>query len=143
VPYKGSAPALMDVLSGQITMMFVTSGAAAPYVRSGQVRALAVATQERSPFFPNVATVRELGFPGVAQQTWFGLFAPARIPPATGDELNAHVGNILAQPTFRKRLEGLFVHPSAPQKREAYAAFIQAESAKWTDIVRTSGISAQ
>jgi tripartite-type tricarboxylate transporter receptor subunit TctC len=143
VPYKGSAPALMDVLSGQITMMFVTSGAAAPYVRSGQVRALAVATQERSPFFPNVPTVREQGFPGVAQQTWFGLFAPGRTPPAIGDELNADVGTILARPAFRKRLEGLFVQPSAPQKREAYAAFIQAESAKWTDIVRTSGITAQ
>ena len=143
VPYKGSAPALMDVLSGQITMMFVTSGAAAPYVRSGQVRALAVATQERSPFFPNVPTVREQGFPGVAQQTWFGLFAPSRTPAAIGDELNAAVGTILARPAFRARLEGLFVQPAEPQKREAYAAFIQGEAAKCADIVRKSGITAE
>jgi tripartite-type tricarboxylate transporter receptor subunit TctC len=143
VPYKGSAPALMDLLSGQIDMMFVTSGAAAPYVRSGKVRALAVATQERSPFFPEVPTAKEQGFPSVAQQTWFGLFAPARTPPAVGDELNAAVGRIVALPKFRSRLEALFVQPATPQKRELYAAFIQDEASKWAEIVRQSGISAE
>ncbi|HEY2254247.1 MAG TPA: tripartite tricarboxylate transporter substrate binding protein, partial [Variovorax sp.] len=143
VPYKGSAPALMDVLSGQISMMFVTSGAAAPYVRSGQVRALAVATQERSPFFPDVPTMKEQGFPGVAQQTWFGLFAPARTPPEIGDELNAALGAILARPAFRSRLEGLFVEPATPHERGVYAAFIRNEASKWADIVRQSGINAE
>ncbi|HSW15586.1 MAG TPA: tripartite tricarboxylate transporter substrate binding protein [Ramlibacter sp.] len=143
VPYKGSAPALMDVLSGQVSMMFVTSGAAAPYVRNGQVRALAVATPERSPFFPDVPTARELGFPSVAQQTWFGLFAPSRTPQAIGDELNAAVGAILARPAFRSRLEGGFVQPSAPQSRDEYAAFIHGEATKWADIVRKSGITAE
>ena len=143
VPYKGSAPALMDVLSGQISMMFVTSGAAAPHVRSGKVRALAVATQERSPFFPEVPTVKEQGYAGVAQQTWFGLFAPAHTPSDVGDELNAAVSTILARPAFRSRLEGLFVRPATPQKREVYAAFIQDEATKWADIVDKSGISAE
>jgi tripartite-type tricarboxylate transporter receptor subunit TctC len=143
VPYKGSAPALMDVLGGQIDMMFATSGAAAPYVRSGKLRALAVATLERSAFFPEVPTVKEQGFPGVAQQTWFGLFAPARTPPSVGDELNAAVGTILAGPAFRARLEGLFVQPATPQKRALYAAFIQDEATRWADIVRQSGITAE
>jgi tripartite-type tricarboxylate transporter receptor subunit TctC len=143
VPYKGSAPALLDVLGGQIDMMFATSGSAAPYVRSGKMRALAVATPERSAFFPEVPTVKEQGFPAVAQQTWFGLFAPARTPPSVGDELNAAVGTILARPAFRSRLEGLFVQPATPQKRELYAAFIQDEATKWADIVRQSGITAE
>ncbi len=143
VPYKGSAPALMDMLSGQISMMFITSGAAAPFLKSGQVRALAVATQERSPFYPQVPTVREQGFPGVAQQTWFGLFAPARTPSAVSDELNAAIGTILARPAIRSRLEGLSVQPATPQPREVYTAFIQAEAAKWADIVRKSGITAE
>jgi tripartite-type tricarboxylate transporter receptor subunit TctC len=143
VPYKGSAPALMDVLSGQIDMMFATSGTAAPYVRSGRMRALAVATPERSAFFPDVPTVKEQGFPGVAQQTWFGLFAPARTPPGVGDELNAALSTILARPEFRAHLEGLFLQPAMPQKREVYAAFIQDEATKWADIVRKSGITAE
>lgn len=143
VPYKGSSPALMDVLGGQISMMFATSGTAAPYVRSGKMRALAVATPERSAFFPEVPTVKEQGFPAVAQQTWFGLFAPARTPPSVGDELNAAVSTILARPQFRAHLEALFLQPATPQKRELYAAFIQDEATKWADIVRTSGISTE
>ncbi|MDQ2733563.1 MAG: tripartite tricarboxylate transporter substrate binding protein [Pseudomonadota bacterium] len=142
VPYKGSAPALTDLLGGRITMMFVTSGAAAPFVRSGQVRALAVATQERSPFFPQVPTVKEQGFPGVAQQTWFGLFAPARTPPGVGDELNVAVGKILTRPDFRSRLEELFIQPAKPETRKRYAAFIQSEAVKWVELVRQSGITA-
>lgn len=143
VPYKGSAPALMDVLGGQISMMFITSGAAAPYVRSGQLRALAVATPERSPFFPQVPTVKEQGFAAVAQKTWFGLFAPARTPASVGDELNAAVSDILARAKVRSSFENLFVQPATPHKREVYAAFIQEESAKWTEIVRKSGITAE
>jgi tripartite-type tricarboxylate transporter receptor subunit TctC len=143
VPYKGSAPALMDVLSGQISMMFATSGAVAPYVRSGKVRALAVATQERSAFFPEVPTVKEQGFPGVAQQTWFGLFAPARTPPSVGDELSAAVSTILARPEFRSRLEALFVQPATPQGREQYARFVQDEASRWAGIVRNSGVNAE
>ena len=143
VPYKGSAPALMDVLSGQISMMFATSGAVAPYVRSGKVRALAVATRERSAFFPEVPTVKEQGFPGVAQQTWFGLFAPARTPASVGDELSAAVSTILARTEFRSRLEALFVEPATPQRREQYAAFVQDEATRWAGIVRNSGVSAE
>lgn len=143
VPYKGSAPALMDVLSGQVDTMFITSGAVASYVRGGQVRALAVATQERSPFFPQIPTVKEQGFPSVAQQTWFGLFAPPRTPSDVSDELSTAVGTVLARPAFRSRLESLFVQPAAPQKREAYTAFIHEEAARWADIVRKSGIKAE
>jgi tripartite-type tricarboxylate transporter receptor subunit TctC len=133
----------MDVLSGQISMMFATSGAVAPYVRSGKVRALAVATQERSAFFPEVPTVKEQGFPGVAQQTWFGLFAPARTPASVGDELSAAVSTILARPEFRARLEALFVQPATPQRREQYAAFVQDEATRWAGIVRNSGVNAE
>lgn len=143
IPYKGSAPALMDVLAGQISMMFATSGTAAPYVRSGKMRALAVATPERSAFFPEVPTLKEQGFASIAQQTWFGLFAPARTPPSVGDELNAAVSTILARPALRARLEGLFLQPATPQKREVYASFIQDEAIRWADLVRKTGITAE
>lgn len=143
VPYKGSAPALMDVMSSQISMMFITSGAAATYVRGGQVRALAVATQERSPFFPQIPTAKEQGFPSVAQQTWFGMFAPARTPASVGDELNAAIAIILARPEFRARIESLFVQPATSQRRELYAAFIKDEASRWADIVSTSGIKTE
>jgi tripartite-type tricarboxylate transporter receptor subunit TctC len=141
VPYRGSAPALMDVLGGQISMMFVTSGAAAPHVRSGQVRPLAAATDARSPFFPQVPSMRELGFPSAAQRTWFGIFAPARTPRTIADELNAAIGTIIARPDVRAKFEGIYIEPDAPQAREAYRAYVQAEAGKWADIVKKSGIT--
>jgi tripartite-type tricarboxylate transporter receptor subunit TctC len=141
VPYRGSAPALMDVLGGQVSMMFITSGAVAGYVRSGQVRPLAVATEERSPFFPQVPTMRELGFRSVGHRTWFGIFAPAHTPKPIADELNAAINAVVAKPAVRSKLENLYIEPAAGQSREAFKAYVQADAAQWAEIVKTSGIT--
>src|SRR5580698_10548882 len=88
VPYKGSAPAITDLIGGQIQVMFTTVASAAPLVASGQLRALAVTSAERSPAFPQLPTVSEAGVPGYAAESWYGLFAPAKTPPDIVDRLN-------------------------------------------------------
>jgi hypothetical protein len=88
VPYKGAAPAITDLLGGQIQVMFTTVASAASLIEAGQLRALAVTSAQRSPAFPNVPTVAEAGVPGYAAESWYGLFAPARTPRDIIDRLN-------------------------------------------------------
>lgn len=141
VPYRGSSPALIDVISGHISMMFVTAGAAAPFIKSEQVRALAVASPERSHFFPNVPTLQELGFNGVEQQVWFGIFAPARTPKPVVDQLNAEIVKILGKPDVRAKLEAIYTDIAPPQKADAFKAFVKAEADKWVAFIKKSGIT--
>src|ERR1700675_2248635 len=88
VPYKGAAPAITDLIGGQIDVMFTTVASAASLVESGQLRAIAVTSAERSPAFPHVPTVAEAGVPGYAAESWYGLFARARTPADIIDRLN-------------------------------------------------------
>lgn len=141
IPYKGSAPALMDVISGQTAMMFVTAGAAAPFVKSEQVRALAVASPERSRFFPDVPTLRELGYAGVDQSVWFGIFAPGRTPKPVVDQLNTEIAKILAKPDVRAKLESIYTEVAPPNSAADFKRLVMAESTKWIDLVKKSGIT--
>jgi len=141
VPYRGSSPALIDVISGQISMMFVTPGAAAPFIKSDQVRALAVASSERSRFFPDVPTLQELGHTGVEQQVWFGIFAPGRTPKPVIDLLNAEIVKILAKPEVRAKLEGIYTEIAPPHKADVFKAFVKGEADKWIGIIKKSGIT--
>ena len=143
VPYRGTAPAIMDLLGGQISMLFATSGALAPFIRDGQVRPIASATDERSRFFPQVPTLRDLGYPSIAQRTWFGVFAPARTPRPVVDELNGFITAILARPAVRSKLEAAYIDPAAAQSADAYKAYVRMEADKWAGIVRTTGITPQ
>ncbi len=140
VPYKGSAPAVTDLLGNQIGIMFDNMPSAIQHVRSGKLRPLAVTTAKRSPELPNVPTIAEAGVPGYEATSWFGLFAPAGTPPAVVTRLNTAIVKVLAQPEVKKKIseQGAEIHSEKP---EQFAAFIQKESVKWGKVVRDSGAS--
>lgn len=143
VPYRGSAPALVDLMGGQLTMMFVTPGAAVPYLKSGQLKAIAVTSRERSRFFPDVPTIAELGFPSVEQTGWFGVFAPAGTPTPVVQMLARQIGHAVAKPDIRAKLEAMYLEPATDTSSSAFASFVQAEVRQWTAVVQRLGVSAE
>jgi tripartite-type tricarboxylate transporter receptor subunit TctC len=140
IPYKGSAPAVTDLLGNQIGVMFDNLPSAIQHVRSGKLRAIAVTTDKRSPELPDVPTIAEAGVPGYEATSWFGLFAPAGTPPAVLGKLHAAIVKVLADPEVKKKIndQGAEVYTETP---EQFAAFIQKESLKWGKVVRDSGAS--
>lgn len=140
VPYKGSAPAVTDLLGNQIGIMFDNMPSAIQHVRSGKLVPLAVTTAKRSPELPNVPTVAEAGVPGYEATSWFGMFAPAGTPAAVQARLHAALVKVLAMPEVKKKIseQGAEVMSETP---EQFAAFIQQESTKWGKVVKDSGAS--
>ncbi len=140
VPYKGSAPALTDLLGNQVGIMFDNLPSVIAHVRSGKLRPLAITTAKRSPELPDVPTLAESGLPGYEATSWFGLLAPAGTPAAVIAKLNAAIVKVLAQPDVRKRIsdQGAEVYSETP---EQFAAFILTEGVKWGKVVRDSGAS--
>lgn len=138
VPYKGGAPAMTDVMGGQVPVMFINQDAVLPHVKAGKMVALAVASLERNPAYPDTPTIAESGYPGFAAQSWFGLSAPAAVPRPITDKLNAATIKALHAPEIQERLEsnGFVVVGSTP---EEYAAWIEAETAKWAKVIEASG----
>jgi tripartite-type tricarboxylate transporter receptor subunit TctC len=143
VPYRGSAPALNDILGGQVSMMFVTPGAVVPFLKSGQLRAIAITSHERSRFFPSVPTVAELGFPSVEESGWFGVFAPAGTPPAIVQKLSTQIGQSIAKKQTRDRLEALYLEPSTDASSSFFGLFVRGEYAKWSELVQKLGVVAE
>jgi tripartite-type tricarboxylate transporter receptor subunit TctC len=139
VPYKGSAPALADLLGGQISMMFDLSPTALPQIAAGKVRALAVTSAKRSAVAPDLPTMAEAGIPGVEVVSWFGILAPAGTPPAIIRTLNAEIVKAMQSPEVQASMGklGADAITSTPQE---FAAYIAAERAKWADVVRRAGI---
>src|SRR6266850_6427965 len=122
VPYKGSAPAITDLIGGQIQVMFTTVASAASLIEGGQLRALAVTSAERSPAFPQLPTVAEAGIPGYQVESWYGLFAPAKTPPEIIERLNQSVAKAVQSDAF-KRLsvnEGLVMAAGRPEELARY-----------------------
>jgi tripartite-type tricarboxylate transporter receptor subunit TctC len=142
VPYRGSGPALNDLLGGHVTMMFATLPSAIGIVKGGKVRALAVSSAKRSAVFPELPTIAEAGLTGYAAELHYGLVAPAGTPRPIVEKLNAALRAALDDPALRARLarEGAVPLPSTP---EQYAADIAAEEKKWGKIVRDAGVKAQ
>jgi len=140
VPYRGSAPAVSDLLGGQISVMFDNMPSAIPHVKGGKLRALAVTTAKRSPALPDVPTIAEAGVPGYEATSWFGLLAPAGTPAPIVAKLNASILKALADPEVKKKLAEQGAEPFG-EKPEQFAAFIQAETAKWGKVVKDSGAS--
>ena len=138
VPYRGSAPGVMDVISGNIPMTFISTGPHMEFVRRGDLRILAVAADKRLPYLPDVATFGEQGFPGFAVSTWFALFAPRETPRDIVEQLNADVRDMVADADSHRRLAGNFVDP-APMTAAQFAAEVKTDAAKWERIVRASG----
>jgi tripartite-type tricarboxylate transporter receptor subunit TctC len=143
VPYRGSAPALTDLIGGQITMMFVTPGAVVPFLKSGKLKAIAVTSHERSRFFPDVPTMTEQGFAAVEESGWFGLFAPAGTPQAVIDTLSARVAAAIAKPQVHARLEALYLEPATDSSSRTFAGFVQSEVVKWAGVVNKLGVTAE
>jgi tripartite-type tricarboxylate transporter receptor subunit TctC len=142
VPYKGVAPALTDLMGGQVALMFCPVTSAVGFVRAGNVRALAVTGAKRSTLFPDLPTVAEAGLPGYAAELHYGLVAPAGTPPDVIAKLNGALNNALTDANVRDRLaaDGTETLPGTP---EAYAADIASEEAKWSTIIKKSGVTAE
>ena len=140
VPYKGGSPMMTDLISGQIQMAIETSGSAAPFVRAGKVRALAVSSPKRSGAFPDLPTMSEAGLPGYEVTTWYGLLAPRGTPQPVIDRLYAELSKILKSPDMVKRLADIGAEPGGQPPKD-FAAFIKDETVKWTKLARASGAS--
>ena len=139
VPYKGSAPALNDLISGQVALMFDLVLTAAPHVKSGAVRGLAVTGAQRSSVLPDLPTVAESGIPGYEVSAWFGIFAPAGVPQPVVQRLNAEFVKALQQPDLRQRLAGQGAEPLTSSPEE-FAAYLRSEIDKWAGVVKTAGM---
>ena len=138
VPYKGSAPALEDVIAGREQMMFATTSGVMGSLKNGQVRALAVTTLKRTPSLPDVPTMDEAGLPGFEATTWHGLVAPAGTPPQIIAALNKAIAATLNDPDTEHKLANLGIG-IAPDSPEQFTAYIKAEIPKWAAVIKASG----
>jgi tripartite-type tricarboxylate transporter receptor subunit TctC len=139
VPYKGAAPAITDLLGGQIQVMFTTVASAASLIAAGQLRALAVTSAQRSPAFPELPTVAEAGVPGYAAESWYGLYAPAKTPVEIIDRLNKSAGKAVQSEAFKKLgvNEGLVMVASEPAELDRY---VRGEEERWRKVIRDANI---
>ena len=139
VPYKGSAPALTDVIGNHVQVMFDSMITALPLVKSGKLRALAVTGAQRSPVVPDVPTVAEAGLPGYSATGWIGVVGPANMPPEIANKLQAAIAKALADPDLRRTLIEQAAEPVGSTPAE-FAKFIDAETAKWAIAVRGANL---
>jgi tripartite-type tricarboxylate transporter receptor subunit TctC len=139
VPYRGAAPAVTDLVSGNIEMISVSAGPVIQFIRASQLRALVAASKKRDLYLPETPTSAEAGLPGYEMTTWFGLFAPAGTPTQIVQQLNRYVGQMLDDPAIRKRLDDAFVQPLS-MSVEDFAGFVKTDYDKWGRIVREAGL---
>ncbi|MDI1238515.1 MAG: tripartite tricarboxylate transporter substrate binding protein [Polaromonas sp.] len=139
VPYKGSGPAIQDVIGGQVDMMFDTTVVAGPHIQSGKVRAIAVSSAKRLESLPNVPTIAESGVPGFEVVSWQGIFVPAGTPKPIIERLHAEIMKILQIPEMQDRLKSLGMQPSS-MTPDQVAAFQKAEVEKWAQVIKAAGI---
>lgn len=139
IPYRGSAPALQDLIAGRVAVMFDLVLTAAPHVRSGAVRGLAVTGTKRSAALPELPTIAESGLPGYDVTAWFGVFGPAGLPRPVVDRLNAEIARALAAPDLQRRLvsQGADTLTGSPDE---FAAYLKSETVKWAKVVRDAGV---
>lgn len=141
VPYKGSAPALMDLVGGNLQVMFDAWASSGPFVRDGKTRLLAVTTAQRSKILPDVPTVAESGLPGYEAMPWLGFVAPAGTPAAAVNRFHAELTEVLKEPEVQERFRnlGLDIIGNTP---EQFAEFIKKDIVKWAKVVKDSGAKA-
>ncbi len=140
VPYKGSAPAVVDVASGQVDMMFDGIPALLPHIKSGKLRPIAAVSIKRNSLLPDLPTFTELGYPTMVASVWYGLMAPAGTPSAVVHYINTALNKTLAIPELQKKLEdgGAIVMPGTPAD---FGAFMQKDYARWGQVIKKAGIS--
>lgn len=141
IPYKGSGPALVDLVGGQIHLMFDVFSTAAPLAKAGKLRPLAITANERSPQFPDVPTMLQAGVKDFEAGTWFGLLGPAGMPPAIVNQLSAAANDFLKERDVRETLtgQGAVIKGGTPAE---FRQFFQSEYDKWGRIVRSAGVKA-
>jgi tripartite-type tricarboxylate transporter receptor subunit TctC len=137
VPYRGSAPALLDLMGGRVQVMFDSIASALPHIRAGKLRAIAVAAASRSPLLPDLPTVAE-SLPGYSAHSWLGIFVPARTQKSIVDRLQRELAAIIADPQARARLVEAGFEPKSSTS-VAFAKLVREEMAKWAPIVKMSG----
>jgi len=142
VPYKGGAPAVADLIAGQVQALFVSIPSVLPHVRAGKLRAIAVSTAKRSASAPEVPTVAESGYPDFEYSNWNALFAPAKTSPQMIRKMNAEIVRIISDPEMSRRLTVLGADP-APGSPEALARYMRTDHERWKKVIRTAGIKAQ
>jgi tripartite-type tricarboxylate transporter receptor subunit TctC len=139
VPYRGSVPAMLDVIAGHIPFMVVDLQPALQQIREGKVRCLGVTTPKRVAAAADIPTLAEAGLPGFELVAWQGVVAPAGLPRPIGDQLAAQIGTLMADPATREKLTRISLEPLPPSTPDGFAAYIQAEVERWTGIVKSSG----
>jgi tripartite-type tricarboxylate transporter receptor subunit TctC len=140
VPYKGTAGAVTDLLAGQIDLMFFPVHTAAPHVKAGKLKALAVGSARRHPAAPDVPTLREVGVPNVEVEAWYAFFAPKGLPPQILDRLNSELRTILAEPDVRDTLNksGLDISSSTPAELRT---IVEQDFPRWAAVIRKNNIT--
>jgi tripartite-type tricarboxylate transporter receptor subunit TctC len=142
IPYKGAAPALNDLLGGQIPVMFDSVPGVLPHIQAGKLRALAVTSAKRSPALPNVPTVDEAGVKGFEATAWFGLYAPGGMKPELSSKISADVVEALHAEQVRAQLAKQGAEPGA-MKQPEFAAFVDGEITKWSKVIADAGIKVE
>ena len=138
VPYKGSAPALTDLIGGHVPIMFDSAIAILPHIKAGKVKAIAVTSAKRSAALPDVPTFAEAGMPGFESYAWYGFFAPAKTPPDIIDKLNAAALKVMQSPAWQKVLADTGSE-NVGESPQQFTAFTKAEATKWAKVVKESG----
>jgi tripartite-type tricarboxylate transporter receptor subunit TctC len=139
VPYKGTGPAVTDLLGGQVQLMFNSMPVVLNLIKSGKLKGLAVGSPQRSPAAPDVPTVAEAGVPGFENVTWYGMFVPAKTPAAVVTTLNAEVVRIMADPEMAQRMASQGAEPRSTTPAEL-AAYMRVEYARWKKVITAAGI---
>jgi tripartite-type tricarboxylate transporter receptor subunit TctC len=139
IPYRGVAPAFVDLMGGQTQAMFPGLAAALPHIRSGRVRPLAVTGLQRHPLFPDLPTLDESGFKGFDAQQWYGVVGPAKMPAPIVKQLNAALATVLQAPELRDRLSVEAVEPMIKTPQE-FGEFIRTDIERWTQVARARDI---
>lgn len=142
VPYKGGGPALVDLISGDLQVMFSTYVVAVPHVRSGRLRALAVTTAQRQPLLPDLPPVGET-VPGFDISNWNGIFAPAKTPRQIADRLFIEINKAMKAPEVKKRQNAAGIEPGGSASRAEFAKFIREDAARWAKIIHDAGIKVE
>ena len=139
IPYKGSTPAVADLMGGQISMIFDNMPSVIQQVKSGRLKALAVTSAQRNAQLPEIPTIQELGVAGYEVWSWFGLLAPAATPKPIVDKLNATIVDIIKQPDVQAKIIELGAVP-VPETSAEFGAFIEAETLKWAKVIKEANI---
>jgi tripartite-type tricarboxylate transporter receptor subunit TctC len=143
IPYKGTGPALTDLIGGQVQMMLSTFASALPHVKTGRLRALAVTSRKRSPAAPDVPTVEDSGVAGYEYSTWYGLFAPGKLPKPLLASLFAATTTVVQSPDIGRKLQEQGVDAVISDSPEAFSAYVNAEIKKWVRVMRAANIPQQ